>query len=86
MCLPMRHTMILPIILRRRILLQAQIARVLGLTDETDEGRYAFMAEYYAKAKYLHFKAELLIRKMLANGIPDFRCARGPDRYALLHG
>ena len=51
-------------------MLQAQIARVLGLTDETDEGRYAFMAEYYAKAKYLHFKAELLIRKMLANGIP----------------
>ena len=51
-------------------LLQAQIARVLGLTDETDEGRYAFMAEYYARAKYLHFKAELLIRKMLANGIP----------------
>ena len=50
--------------------LQAQIARVLGLTDETDEGRYAFMAEYYAKAKYLHFKAELLTRKMLANGIP----------------
>ena len=37
---------------------------------KTDEGRYAFMAEYYAKAKYLHFKAELLIRKMLANGIP----------------
>ena len=50
--------------------LQAEIARVLGLTDETDEGRYEFMAEYYAKAKYLHFKAELLIRKMLANGIP----------------
>ena len=51
-------------------LLQAQIARVLGLTNETDEGRYVFMAEYYAKAKYLHSKAELLIRKMLANGIP----------------
>ena len=50
--------------------LQAQIARVLGLTDGTDEGRYALMAEYYAKAKYLHFKAELLTRKMLANGIP----------------
>ncbi len=50
--------------------LQAEIARVLGLTDETDEGRYEFMAEYYAKAKYLHLKAELLIRKMLANGIP----------------
>ena len=50
--------------------LQAQIARVLGFSDETDEGRYAFMAEYYAMAKYLHFKAELLIRKMLANGIP----------------
>ena len=50
--------------------LQAEIARVLGLSDETDEGRYAFMAEYYAKAKYLHLKAELLIRKMLANGIP----------------
>ena len=50
--------------------LQAEIARVLGLTDETAEGRYAFMAEFYAKAKYLHFKAELLIRKMLANGIP----------------
>ena len=51
-------------------MLQAQIARVLGLTDETDEGRYDFMAEYYAKAKYLHSKAELLTRKMLANGIP----------------
>ena len=50
--------------------LQAEIARVLGLSNETDEGRYEFMAEYYAKAKYLHFKAELLIRKMLANGIP----------------
>ena len=54
----------------KRDTLQAEIARVLGLTDETDEGRYEFMAEYYAKAKYLHFKAELLIRKMLANGIP----------------
>ena len=50
--------------------LQTEVARVLGFTDETDEGRYAFMAAYYAKAKYLHFKAELLIRKMLANGIP----------------
>ena len=50
--------------------LQAEIARVLGLTAETAEDRYAFMAEFYAKAKYLHFKAELLIRKMLANGIP----------------
>ncbi|MXV85085.1 HD domain-containing protein [Candidatus Poribacteria bacterium] len=50
--------------------LQAQIARVLGFADETEEGRYAFMAAYYAMAKYLHFKAELLIRKMLANGIP----------------
>ena len=51
-------------------LLQAQIAEVLGFSDESDEGRYKFMAEYYAMAKYLHFKAELLIRKMLANGIP----------------
>ena len=50
--------------------LQSEVARVLEFTDETDEGRYAFMAEYYAKAKYLHFKGELLIRKMLANGIP----------------
>ena len=50
--------------------LQAQIAQVLGFADETDEGRYAFMAEFYAMAKFLHFKAELLIRKMLANGIP----------------
>ena len=50
--------------------LQTQIARVLGFEDETDEGRYEFMAEYYAMAKFLHFKAELLIRKMLANGIP----------------
>lgn len=49
--------------------LQAEIARVIGLSDETDAGRYGFMAEYYAKAKYLHFKGELLIRKMLANGI-----------------
>ena len=51
-------------------MLQSEVARVLGFADETDEGRYAFMAEYYAQAKYLHFKAELLIRKMLANGIP----------------
>ena len=50
--------------------LQAQIARVLGFADETGEGRYKFMAEYYTMVKYLHFKAELLIRKMLANGIP----------------
>ena len=50
--------------------LQSEVARVLEFTDETDEGRYAFMAEYYAKAKYLHFKGELLVRKMLANGIP----------------
>ncbi len=50
--------------------LQAQIARVLGFAGESDEERYAFMTEFYAKAKYLHFKAELLIRKMLANGIP----------------
>ena len=50
--------------------LQSKVARVLEFTDETDEGRYAFMAEYYAKAKYLHFKGELLVRKMLANGIP----------------
>ena len=50
--------------------LQTRIAQVLGFPDETDEGRYEFMAEYYAMAKYLHFKAELLIRKMLANGIP----------------
>ena len=49
--------------------LQSEVARVLGFTDETDEGRYTFMAEYYAKAKYLHFKGELLVRKMLANGI-----------------
>lgn len=51
-------------------MLQAQIARVLGFTDETDEAQYAFMAEYYAMAKYLHFTGELLIRKLLANGIP----------------
>ena len=50
--------------------LQTQIASVLGYPDENGEGRYAFMADYYAKAKYLHFKAELLIRKLLANGIP----------------
>jgi len=50
--------------------LQTQIAQVLEFSDATDDGRYEFMAEYYAMAKYLHFKAELLIRKMLANGIP----------------
>ena len=51
-------------------MLQAQIARVLGFADETDEERYDFMAEYYAKAKYLHLKAELLTRKCWPNGIP----------------
>lgn len=52
--------------------LQAEIAAVMGFTDtdETEGGRYAFMAEYYSMAKYMHFKAELLIRKILANGIP----------------
>ncbi len=50
--------------------LQTQIADALGYSDESEEGRYDFMADYYAKAKYLHFKAELLIRKFLANGIP----------------
>ena len=54
----------------KRDIFQAQIARVLGFADETDAGHYDFMAEYYAKAKYLHFKAELLTRKILANGIP----------------
>ena len=65
--------------------LQAQIAHALGLTDETDEGRYEFMAEYYAKAKYLHLKAELLIRKMLANGIPisDVLAARTDILYCI---
>ena len=51
-------------------MLQTRIACALGYSDETDECRYEFMADYYAKAKYLHFKAELLIRKLLANGIP----------------
>ncbi|MDE0085154.1 MAG: HD domain-containing protein [Candidatus Poribacteria bacterium] len=50
--------------------LQSQIATALGYSDKTEESRYDFMADYYAKAKYLHFKAELLIRKFLANGIP----------------
>ena len=50
--------------------LQTEIACVLGYSDDSEKGLYDFMAEYYAKAKYLHFKAELLIRKFLANGIP----------------
>lgn len=50
--------------------LQCQIATALGYSDETGENHYEFMSDYYAKAKYLHFKAELLIRKFLANGIP----------------
>ena len=50
--------------------LQSQIACALGYSDESEEGLYDFMADYYAKAKYLHFKAELLIRKFLANGVP----------------
>ena len=50
--------------------LQTQIASALGYADKSEECRYEFMADYYAKAKYLHFKAELLIRKFLANGIP----------------
>ena len=49
---------------------QTQIASALGYSDKTGECRYDFMADYYNKAKYLHFKAELLIRKFLANGIP----------------
>ena len=50
--------------------LQTEIASALGYADKSEECRYEFMADYYAKAKYLHFKAELLIRKFLANGIP----------------
>lgn len=50
--------------------LQTEIAAALGYADKSEECRYEFMADYYAKAKYLHFKAELLIRKFLANGIP----------------
>ncbi len=50
--------------------LQNQIASALGYADASDTGRYDFMADYYAKAKYLNFKAGLLIRKFLANGIP----------------
>ncbi len=50
--------------------LQTKIASALGYSDESDECRYEFMQDYYAIAKYLHFKAELLIRKFLANGIP----------------
>ncbi len=58
--------------------MQARVAAALGYAGEIaadpdeppDECRYAFMADYYAKAKYLHFKAELLIRRLLANGIP----------------
>lgn len=49
---------------------QSQIACALGYSDESEDGRYDFMSDYYTKAKYLHFKAELLIRKFLANGIP----------------
>lgn len=51
-------------------ILQTKIAQTMGYSDTSDECRYEFMADYYAKAKYLHFKAELLIRKFLANGIP----------------
>lgn len=50
--------------------LQTQVACAMGYSDDDEECRYDFMAEYYAKAKYIHFKAELLIRKFLANGIP----------------
>lgn len=58
--------------------MQTQVAAALGYADEPvteldeapEECRYAFMSDYYAKAKYLHFKAELLIRRLLANGIP----------------
>lgn len=50
--------------------LQNEIACALGYSEESEEGLYDFMADYYSKAKYLHFKAELLIRKFLANGVP----------------
>ncbi len=56
--------------------IQAQIADALGYSGKLDTGdvsgagRYEFMKAYYAQAKYLHFKAELLIRRFLANGIP----------------
>ena len=50
--------------------LQSQIASAIGYSEDSEDGRYDFMADYYAKAKYLNFKAELLIRKFLANGIP----------------
>lgn len=50
--------------------LQTKIAQTLGYADQSEECRYTLMADFYAKAKYLHFKAEMLIRKFLANGIP----------------
>ncbi len=50
--------------------LQTKIAQTLGYADQSEACRYALMADFYAKAKYLHFKAEMLIRKFLANGIP----------------
>ncbi len=58
--------------------MQTRVAAALGYAGESvsetdeppEECRYAFMADYYAKAKYLHFKSELLIRRLLANGIP----------------
>ncbi len=50
--------------------LQTKIAQSLGYADQSEECRYTLMADFYSKAKYLHFKAEMLIRKFLANGIP----------------
>ncbi len=56
--------------------LQSQIAEALGYPmvaadgEPSEAGRYEFMEAYYTQAKYLHLKAELLIRRLLANGIP----------------
>ena len=51
-------------------MLQAQIARVLGLTDETDEGRYAFMAEILREGKISAFQSGTVNPEDAGNGIP----------------
>ena len=66
-------------------LLQAQIARVLELTDETDEGRYAFMGRILCEGKIPTFQGGVVNQENAGERDSDFGCACGEDRPALLH-
>jgi [protein-PII] uridylyltransferase len=53
----------------RNDFIQLKIAQALEYAGNTEDLVYRFMTDYYSHAKYLHFKAELLIGNLLESGI-----------------